>query len=76
MRWLERHAWWGLAIISALIAIFGVVGAAVFYVVAGLAPGQPPPPPMISGPILALLAAVLLLVSARPFFRPSGQARA
>ena len=154
MRRLERHAWWGLAFFTALIAIFGVtdvlagasadvaiatslsgltpaeleaesatvyrlfdfftrvnglsllvmgllatavivfayrrhrrwawwtmwlfpawaLGAALSYVVAGLAPGQPPPPPMISGPIIAALSAALLLVSAGPFFRQPDEA--
>jgi hypothetical protein len=149
MRWLERHAWWGLALMTVLVVIFGVtdvlsgpsadvaipmsltgltlaeleaesaaayrlfdfftrvngwslimlgllttavlvfayrrhqrwawwtmwllpawgLAASLFYVVAGLAPGQPPPPPMLSGPIIAVLAAAILLVSARPFFR-------
>jgi hypothetical protein len=148
MRWLERHAWWGLVLVSVLIALFGVTdiasgaaadaaiptsltgltlaeleaeseaafhafdfmtrvnglsllllglfatavlvfayrhhrrwawwtmwllpawaaAAALFYVIAGLAPGQPPPPPMISGPIIAVLASVIQLVAARPFF--------
>ena len=153
MRWLERHAWWGLAFVSVVIVMFGVtdvlvgpsadvaiplsltgltlaeleaesaaayrlfdfftrvngwslvmlglltlavlvfayrrhrrwawwtmwllpvwsVGAALFYVVAGLAPGQSAPPPMLSGPILAALEAAILLVSARPFFQQPDQ---
>lgn len=148
VRWLERHAWWALAFMSVVIALFGVtdvlvgpgadvaipmsltgltlaeleaesaaayrlfdfftrvngfslivlglfatavivfayrrhrqwawwtmwllpawsVGASLFYVIAGLPPGQPPPPPMLSGPIFASLAAAVLIVSARPFF--------
>ena len=61
----RRWAWWTMWVLPA----WGV-GAALFYVVAGLAPGQPPPPPMVGGPIIALLSAAILLVSSRPFFRP------
>jgi len=42
--------------------------AFVLNLVYGVAPGQAPPPPMISGPIFAVLAAALLLVSAPSFF--------
>ena len=151
MRWLERHAWWGLLFFAVVIVIFGFTdlavgpaadvgiplgltgmtpeqlesesaaayrlfdiftrangwslammgllastillfafrkdrrwawwamwhlpiwagGVFVFYVVAGVRADQPPPPPMISGPILAVLSAAILLVSAPRFFRPS-----
>ena len=60
----RRWAWWTMWLLPAWAA-----GAALFYVVAGLAPGQPPPPPMISGPIVAVLSVAILLVGARPFFR-------
>ena len=60
----RRWAWWTMW----LLPVWAGAGA-LFYVVAGLAPGQPPPPPMLSGPIFAVLAATILLVSARPFFR-------
>ena len=60
----QRWAWWTMWLLPAWAA-----GAALFYVVVGLAPGQPPPPPMLSGPIVAVVAAVILLLSARPFFR-------
>ena len=40
----------------------------VFYLVVGVEPDQPPPPLMISGPILAVLCAAILLVSAPRFF--------
>jgi len=60
----RRWAWWTMWVLPGWAA-----GAALFYVVAGLAPGQPPPPPMLSGPIFAVLSAVILLVSARPFFQ-------
>jgi hypothetical protein len=149
MRWLERHAWWGLLVIAATIVIFGItdvlVGAAadpaiaraltgmtleelkaegpgayrlfdfltrvngwslvlagllasailvawfrrgsrwawgamwllplwalgvpVLYLVAGLEAGEPLPPPMISGPIVALLAIAVLIVTSGRFFR-------
>jgi hypothetical protein len=39
----------------------------------GVAPGQSPPPPMVSGPILATLAAAILLVSAPRFLRRGGE---
>ena len=153
MRWLERHAWWGLTFFSVVIVMFGVtdvisgpsadvaiplsltgltlaeleaesasayrlfdfftrangwslvmlgllatavlvfafrrhqrwawwtmwllpvwsVGGALFYVVAGLAPGQPPPPPMLVGPILAAIEVAILLVTARLFFQRADQ---
>ena len=47
------------------------VGIGVFYLVAGLAPAQAPPPPMISAPILGVISAAILLVSAPRFFRRS-----
>lgn len=37
----------------------------------GVAPGQTPPPPMISGPIIAGIAAAILIVSAPRFFADS-----
>jgi hypothetical protein len=37
----------------------------------GLDATQSPPPPMISGPIVALLSAVILLISAPRFGRPA-----
>jgi len=45
----------------------------VFYLVAGTDPGQPPPPPMISGPIVAVLCAAILIVTA-PLFSDRGTA--
>ena len=149
MRWLERHAWWGLLLIAATLVIFGItdilsgaaadpaiarsltgmtlseieaegpaayrlfdfmtrvngwslvlagslatavlvfsfrkgsrwawgvmwllpiwaIGVPVFYLVAGLEEGQPLPPPMISGPIVALLAVAVLIVTTGRFFR-------
>lgn len=62
----EPWAWWTMWLLPVW-----AIGAAVFYVVAGLAPGQPPPPPLVSGPIIAGLSAGILLVSIRRFFRPA-----
>ena len=59
----RRWAWWTMWLLPAWAA-----SVPVFYLIVGLAPGQPPPPPMISGPIFALLSAAILLVGARPFF--------
>ena len=59
----HRWAWWA----SWMLPIWAL-GAAAFYLVAGLAPGQPPPPPMISGPIAAVLSAMILAVIAPVFF--------
>ena len=149
MRWLERHAWWGLLLIAATLVIFGItdivsgaaadpaiaraltgmtlqeleadgpeayrlfdfmtrvngwslvlagslasavlvfsfrkgsrwawgamwllpiwaLGVPAFYLVAGLAEGEPLPPPMISGPIVALFAVAILIVTTGRFFR-------
>lgn len=60
----RRWAWWTMWLLPAWAA-----SVPVFYLIVGLAPGQPPPPPMISGPIFALVAIVILLSGARPFFR-------
>ena len=60
----ERWAWWTLWLLPAW-----AVGAATFYLVAGVESDQPPPPPLVSGPFIAVLAAAILLVSAPRFFR-------
>jgi uncharacterized membrane protein HdeD (DUF308 family) len=60
----RRWAWWTMWLLPAWAA-----SVPVFYLIVGLAPGQPPPPPMISGPIFALFAVAILLAGARPFFR-------
>lgn len=60
----DRWAWWTMWLLPAWSAVIPV-----FYVVAGTDPAQPPPPPLISGPILAVLCAAILLVSARDFDR-------
>lgn len=154
MKWLERHAWWGLLLITATLVIFGItdvfsgaaadpaipqaltgmtldeleaagpeayrmfdfmtrvngwslvlagalatailvfsfrkgsrwawgvmwllpvwaMGVPIFYLVAGIEEGQPLPPPMISGPIVALLAVGVLIVTTGRFFRHEVQA--
>jgi hypothetical protein len=65
----RRWAWWAMW----LLPIWSV-GVALFYAVAGLEPGQPPPPPMVSGPIVAVLAAGILAVTARRFLGSEGGA--
>jgi hypothetical protein len=60
----QRWAWWTMWLLPAW-----STGVALFYVVAGLAPGQPPPPPMLSGPIFAVVSAGILVATARPFFQ-------
>jgi hypothetical protein len=57
-------AWWVMWVLP-------LWGASVFVLILaiGVAPGQAPPAPMISGPIIAVLSAALLLVSAPRFFR-------
>jgi hypothetical protein len=60
----ERWAWWTMWFLPAW-----TVGIGLFYIVAGTDPAQPPPPPMISAPIVAILSAAILLVSAPRFFR-------
>ena len=61
----HRWAWW----VMWLLPIWSA-GVFIFYVVAGVRADQPPPPPMISGPIVAVLSAAILLVSAPRFSRP------
>ena len=62
----QRWAWWTMWLLP-----LWAVGAAAFYLVAGVHADQPPPPPLVSGPIFALVAAFILLVSAPRFFRRS-----
>jgi len=59
----ERWAWWTMWSIPAW-----SIGVALFFVVAGVQPGVPPPPPMVSGPIVAVLSAAILALSAPRFF--------
>ena len=64
----ERWAWWAMWTLPIWAA-----GAALFYVVAGTQPEVPPPPPLVSGPIVAVMSGVALLLSAPRFFRrPAG----
>jgi hypothetical protein len=60
----RRWAWWTMWLLPAWAA-----SALALYLVFGVDPNQPPPPPMISGPIVAVLAAAILAVSAPRFFR-------
>jgi hypothetical protein len=60
----QRWAWWAIWTLPAWAA-----SAFALNFVYGMAPGQAPPPPMISGPIFAVLAAAILLVSAPRFVR-------
>jgi hypothetical protein len=62
----EPWAWWTMWVLP--IWSFGVP---VFYIVAGTDPAQPPPPPMVSGPIVGVIAGLILVLSARRFFRSS-----
>ena len=59
----ERWAWWTMW----LLPVWSI-GVLVSFLVAGTDPNQPPAPPMISGPIVAVVAALILLVSAPRFF--------
>lgn len=60
----QRWAWWVMWALPVW-----ALGGAMFYLIAGVEPDQPPPPPLVTGPILAVLSAAILLVSARRFFR-------
>ena len=63
----QRWAWWTMWLLP-----IWALGILAFYLVIGVQPDQPPPPPMISGPIVAVLCAAILLVSAPRFFRSDG----
>ena len=60
----QRWAWWAMWSVPIWAA-----AVPVFYIVAGTLPDVPPPPPLVSGPIVAVLSAAALLVSAPRFFR-------
>ena len=60
----QRWAWWAMWSMPVWTAGIGVA-----FLMIGVEPTQAPPPPMISAPILALLSAAILLVSAPRFFR-------
>jgi hypothetical protein len=59
----QPWAWWTMW----LLPVWAVGGTA-FYLVAGVHADQPPPPPLVSGPIFAIVAVAILLVSAPRFF--------
>ncbi len=54
----DRWAWW-----TAWALPIWAAGVPIFYLVAGVDPGQPPPPPMVSGPTIAIVCAVILLIT-------------
>ncbi len=58
----RRWAWWAMWSLPIWAASVFALNLAF-----GVAPGQAPPSPMISGPIVAVLAAALLIVSAPRF---------
>lgn len=57
----ERWAWWTLWALPAWAA-----AVPIFYLVAGVQPGEPPPPPLVSGPIVAIGCAAILMVTRSP----------
>jgi hypothetical protein len=59
----ERWAWWLMWILP----LWAVV-VPVMFLTFGTASGQPPAPPMISGPILAVVAAGILLADRSRFY--------
>lgn len=59
----QPWAWWTMWLLP-----LWALGVTAFYLVAGVHADQPPPPPLVSGPIFALVAAAILLVSAPRFF--------
>lgn len=59
----QRWAWWAAWALPAWATAATLVNLAF-----GVAPGQAPPPPLTSGPVFAVLAAAILLVSAPRFF--------
>jgi hypothetical protein len=58
----QRWAWWALWALP----VWGI-STVVLILVIGVVPGQAPPWPLISGTIVAVVAALLLVVSARQF---------
>jgi hypothetical protein len=49
------------------------IGVPLLYLAFGTAPGQPPAPPMVSGPIIAILAAAVLLLDRARFRNPPSE---
>ena len=63
----QRWAWWAMWILPAWAALVPVQ-----FLVVGVAAGQPPAPPMVSGPIVAAIAAAVLLLDRQRFSAPEG----
>ncbi|HEX4817631.1 MAG TPA: hypothetical protein VFV66_33230, partial [Nonomuraea sp.] len=62
----QRWAWWAMWILPVWAALVPIQ-----YLIIGTAAGQPPAPPMMSGPIVAAIAAGVLLIDQQRFARPS-----
>jgi hypothetical protein len=58
----QRWAWWAMWILPAWAVLVPVQ-----FLIFGTAAGQPPAPPMVSGPIVAVIAAWVLLVDRQRF---------
>jgi hypothetical protein len=58
----QRWAWWAMWILPAWAALVPVQ-----FLIFGTAAGQPPAPPMVSGPIVAVIAAGVLLIDRKRF---------
>jgi hypothetical protein len=58
----QRWAWWSMWILPVWAALVPV-----HFIVFGIAAGQPPAPPMVSGPIVAAIAAGVLLADRQRF---------
>jgi hypothetical protein len=58
----QRWAWWAMWILPAWALLVPVQ-----FLIFGTAAGQPPAPPMVSGPIVAVIAAGVLLVDRQRF---------
>jgi hypothetical protein len=56
----RRWAWWTMWLLPGWALVVPAL-----YVAFGTAPGTPPSPPMVSGPIIALVAAAVLLLDRR-----------
>ena len=65
----RRWAWWASWSLPAW--AFAVLG---LYAIYGTAPNVPPPPPMISGPILGIIAVIVLLLDRARFGAPPAAA--
>ncbi len=53
----QRWAWYAAFILPAW-----AIAVSLAFLAFGMAPGQPPPPAMVSGPVFAVLSAVVLVV--------------